>query len=119
MVDLRSPVDGLGMDKAIMIGRLLGWVLVSLAILAASADAVMALGAGAYDGIAAGEVWVLLSGHAIAGVESGGRLGGLAGHLMDLPAWMILGPLGFGLVVACRRRHKRRMFSGQRSAALH
>jgi len=97
-----------------MIGRLFGWVLIALATLAASGEAVMALGTGAYDGIAAGEVWTLLSGQA---VDAAARP--LVDRVLDLPAWLVMGPLGFALVLAFRRRPKRRMFSGQRSAALH
>ena len=47
-----------------VVGRFLGWFLVILAIVMASAEAVMALGTGAYSGLATADVWTLLVGHA-------------------------------------------------------
>lgn len=112
-------LDGFKTDQRTMIGRFFGWVLIALAILTASGEAVMALGTGSYDGIAAGEVWTLLSGQTVDDTVLRPGLQGVAVRAMDLPAWLVMGPLGFGLIVAFRRRHKRRMFMGQRSPALH
>lgn len=79
----------------------------------------MALGTGSYDGIATGEVWTLLSGQAIDDMPLHSGLDALTARLMDLPAWVVMGPLGFAMVITFRRRHKRRMFVGQRTHALH
>ncbi|OFX13724.1 MAG: hypothetical protein A2516_02625 [Alphaproteobacteria bacterium RIFOXYD12_FULL_60_8] len=81
-----------------IIGRLLGWLLFSLTILMASAEAVMALGTGSYDGINAGEIWTLLSGSS---PEAGiGKL------LQALPAWTLTGSLGLTLIVSCQPRRR-------------
>lgn len=88
-----------------MFGRLMGWALLGLAMLLASGDAVMALGPGEYVRLAAGDVWLLLAGR----LPEGGNLPlTLAGEmLLALPAWMVLAPLGGGLVLLCRP-HRRR-----------
>lgn len=96
-----------------MLGRFLGWVFIGLAILTASADAVMALGNHAdYDSLATGEVWTLIAGRApeFDGAAATGAvafLQGLGAWVMDLPAWVVIGPLGALLVVAFRRRQHR------------
>jgi hypothetical protein len=85
------------------IGRLCGWLLVAVAMLMASADAVMALGPVDYAGIAAGDVWTLIAGRSPEPIP--------AQTLMHLPAWMLLGPMGAGLILACRRRPQRKFRS--------
>lgn len=103
--------------------RLLGWVLVIAAVLAASAEAVLALGPGTHSGIATRDVWTLLSGSAPAFdaseittvAASTGRqlLNRLGAAIMGWPAWAVIGPLGGALVMATRgrargHRHRRR-----------
>lgn len=96
-----------------MLGRILGWMFIGLAILTASADAVMALGNHAdYDSLAAGEIWTLIAGRApdFGGAATTGlvaALGEIAAWVMDLPAWVVIGPLGALLVAAFRRRQHR------------
>ncbi|MFN3075580.1 MAG: hypothetical protein ABT940_01625 [Alphaproteobacteria bacterium] len=92
--------------------RLLGWLLVVTAVLAASADAVMALGTGSYSGIATRDVWTLISGKvpAFADLADGHGVSGfryVVAALLEWPAWTVIGPLGWGLVLL-GRAHARR-----------
>lgn len=102
-----------------MIGRLLGWMFIGLAILTASADAVMALGADNHESLAAGEVWTLIAGRApdFGAATAGpfGMLGLVGDHIMTLPTWLVMGPMGAALLVAFRRRARRTMFRHPRA----
>ena len=97
-----------------LFGRILGWALVISAIVMASAEAVMALGTGAYSGLATADVWTLLVGPTpLDGLaDSSNRALATAGSIfMHLPAWIMFGFSGFALVHACRvRRQRRRRF---------
>ena len=85
-------------------GRVAGWVLIALAVLLASGDAVLAFGTGEHGGIVAGTLWTLITGHAPE-VKATATIGSI---LMAWPAWVAIGPVGLMLVVACRpRRHRR------------
>ncbi len=86
------------------VGRLLGWGLLALALLMASADAVLALGPVDCPSIATGEVVTLLTG---AVPDSAQTLGGA---LLRLPVWVVAGIAGTGLCAACRRRSRRHWF---------
>ena len=83
-------------------------------MLMASAEAVMALGTGAYNGLATADVWTLLVGQApLEALEgSSNRLLSTASILiMNMPAWIAFGLSGFFLVHMCRvRRQRRRRF---------
>ena len=87
-----------------LLGRLLGWGLLGLAILMASGDAVMALGPGDHMGIVTGDVWVLLAGRTL---DAAALSPTASAMLMAWPAWALLAPLGLALLWACRRRHRR------------
>lgn len=92
-----------------MVGRVLGWVFMGVAVLFASADVVMALGSADYDSLATGEVWTLIAGRSPDFGADGapglqGTLGHLAASVMDLPAWVVLGPVGLLMVTVFRRR---------------
>ncbi len=94
-----------------VIGRILGWVLVVLAMVMASAEAVMAVGTGAYSGLATADVWTLLVGHAPNGflaADSNQLLAAASTLVMAMPAWIAFGASGFMLVHACRKRRQRR-----------
>ncbi len=88
------------------LGRFCGWCLIGLSLLMASADAVMALGPGDYSGIAAGDLFTLLSGHPPEATRPLSALDAVGLMLMQWPAWAVVGPLGAALVLACRRRGK-------------
>ncbi|MBY0429816.1 MAG: hypothetical protein K2Q10_01350, partial [Rhodospirillales bacterium] len=88
-------------------GRLCGWLLVALALLMASGDAVLALGPGDYARIQTADVFTLLAGHTpdLAGGEGRGVSVAMLGRMMmQMPAWVVLGPIGASLAYLCRRR---------------
>ena len=95
-------------------GRTAGWMLVILAIVMASAEAVMALGIGTYNGLATSDVWTLLVGQSpsFAGDTSAPQVLSVAGALvMQMPAWAVFGAIGVFLAHVCRQRpHRRRIF---------
>jgi hypothetical protein len=78
----------------------------------------MALGTGAYSGLATSDVWTLLVGQSPAfatQTDSSQILATLGIGIMAMPAWVVFGACGFLLLHACRkRRARRRVF---RSAA--
>jgi hypothetical protein len=99
----------------VIIGRAFGWFLVVLAIVMASAEAVMALGTGAYSGLATAEVWTLLVGQTpstLLGANSN-EIPSVVGTLvMAMPAWILFGVSGVVLLHLCRaRRQRRRRFT--------
>lgn len=92
------------------LGRVFGWVLVVVAVLTASAEAVVALGTGEYDSIATVDLWTLLTGRhpEIATLTSHAAWSDAVGAmLLAWPAWTIIGALGCTLIFACRPRRKR------------
>ena len=94
-----------------IVGRTLGWFLVILAIVMASGEAVMALGRGAYNGLVTEDVWVLLVGQSpqFVNLSDSNRLLTAAGvGIMQMPAWVVIGVLGFIFAHLCRKRRDRR-----------
>ena len=92
-------------------GRTAGWALVVLAIIMASAEAVMALGTGAYTGLATVDVWKLLVGQSPAfatQTDSTQALAAVGVGVMAMPAWVAFGFIGFVLLHVCRKRRARR-----------
>ena len=100
-------------------GRTAGWVLVILAIVMASAEAVMALGIGTYNSLATADVWTLLVGQSptFDGNTSAPEiLAALGAGVMQMPAWAVFGTIGVFFAHVCRKRpHRRRIFRGARS----
>ncbi len=96
-------------------GRLAGWALILMAMIMASAEAVMALGTGAYNGLATSDVWTLLVGQTptFAAATSFTTLAALGAAVMATPAWIVFGVSGVVLAHACRKRlRRRRIFHG-------
>ena len=91
-------------------GRLAGWALILMAMIMASAEAVMALGTGAYSGLATSDVWTLLVGQTptFAAATSFTTLATLGAAIMATPAWIVFGMSGIVLAHACRKRMRRR-----------
>ena len=91
-------------------GRLAGWALVLMAIIMASAEAVMALGTGAYNGLATADIWTLLVGQtpSFAAFDSFQVLAALSAAIMATPAWIVIGLSGFLIAHVCRKRRARR-----------
>ena len=96
-------------------GRVMGWLLIGLAVIMASADAVLALGPAEYAGIITADVVTLLAGHAVDTADSGrSMLDSLQATILDLPAWIAVGLMGISLSVACRKRQRVRRFAHSR-----
>ena len=77
----------------------------------ASAEAVMALGTGAYSGLATADVWTLLVGQTPAfatQTDSTQLLAALGVGIMAMPAWVAFGLSGFLLIHIYRKRRVRR-----------
>ncbi|OAN53190.1 hypothetical protein A6A04_14655 [Paramagnetospirillum marisnigri] len=92
-------------------GRVAGWLLIGLAVIMASADAVLALGPVEYAGIVTADVVTLLAGHTPDTADAGhALLDRLAAAILDMPAWIVVGLTGIALSVACRKRAKRYAF---------
>jgi len=92
--------------------RLFGWVLISTAFIAASAEAVLALGPGPRPVLATGDIWTLLSGVPSSMVGTPEHwLDAVAASVMMLPAWVAIGLTGVLMVMAgrLRRRTKHRL----------
>ena len=70
----------------------------------------MALGTGAYNGLATADVWTLLVGQAPLALEGSSNrlLATVSLIIMNMPAWIAFGLSGFLLVHTCRVRHHRR-----------
>lgn len=95
-----------------ILGRLFGWLLVAVALLLASGEAVMALGLGDdAAGIATGEVVTLLSGYEVPEPPTIRQPAVWAlGLVLQMPAWAVIGPAGILLCWTFRRRPKRFRF---------
>lgn len=93
-----------------LFGRVMGWVLIGLAVIMASADVVMALGPAEYAGIMTADVVTLLTGGEPDVGESVSLLASIEETVLDTPAWAVMGPLGTALLVACRKRTRRYRF---------
>jgi hypothetical protein len=94
---------------SMLFGRLMGWVLIGLTVVMASADAVLALGPADYAGIVTADVFTLLTGGE-PNMGDASLFARMETMLLDLPAWVAMGGMGTTLLVACRKRPKRHRF---------
>jgi hypothetical protein len=81
------------------------------AMLMASAEAVLALGTGAYSGLATVDLWTLLVGQSPSfdtASTSVDILALMVAGVMQMPAWVVVGATGFILAHVCRKRRTRR-----------
>lgn len=106
------------------LGRFLGWVLIVAAGLIASAEGIAAVATGAYDSVATGELWTLITGrHPFVGFSTHAAWSETLGTmLLAWPAWTVIGALGCTLILVCRPRRKRyeyREASMRFSTSLH
>ena len=85
------------------ISRTLGWFMIAIAITIASAEAVMAISSNGYEVLEAGHIWVLISGE-MPNANSHSFYSQLGGIISELPAWAVLGMIGFVLAYTCRYR---------------
>ena len=93
-------------------GRVMGWLLIGIAVIMASADAVLALGPTEYAGIITADVVTLLAGHTPDTAEASTSLmDSIQAMILDLPAWIAVGLMGVSLSVACRKRQRVRRYA--------
>lgn len=95
-------------------GRIVGWSLLFVALVMVSAEAVLALGAEAYQGLSTREIWILLAGVTPDPAVAGEGLERLLNGLMEWPAWALFGILGLLLSVTFRptsQRQRRRLMA--------
>ncbi|MGE5505829.1 MAG: hypothetical protein ACM31L_15525 [Actinomycetota bacterium] len=89
-------------------GRLVGWLLLVVAVIMASADAVLALGPMEYAGIVTADVVTLLSGRAPE-VDGGfSAVDAIGSAVLALPAWSVVGATGLALLMGFRKRPRKR-----------
>lgn len=94
------------------LGRVVGWLLILIAAIMASADAVMALGPIEHSGIVTADVVTLLSGHVPEAAEPGrSAYQTIRDTVLDLPIWAAVGAMGLSLLVGCRQRHRQRRYA--------
>jgi hypothetical protein len=92
-------------------GRVMGWLLIGVAVIMASADAVLALGPADYAGIVTADVVTLIAGHTPDTTDAGrSALASLSAAVLDMPAWIAVGLMGLALSVSCRKRQRQRRF---------
>ena len=90
--------------------RTVGWLMLVVAVLMASAEAVMALGAFSYPGLVTSEVVTLLVGQPIEFSFSTAPdlLVYFGAGLLAMPAWLVIGTIGLTLTQTCRKQRARR-----------
>ncbi|MAG96140.1 MAG: hypothetical protein CMM08_05575 [Rhodospirillaceae bacterium] len=98
-------------SETVVVGRAAGWLLAGLALLALGAELVASLEAGAYRGLALGELWYALDVSSLNLIQAV-----VQRHLWPLlwdpmlvtvlrwPAWISFGLVALALVLICRRR---------------
>ena len=100
---LNASVGAAAAGDMVVTGRIAGWILIALALLMASGDAVLALGTADHASIDAGVLWTLVAGRAPDGITPAS----FGAMLLAWPAWATIGPVGLALVAACRPRRRR------------
>ena len=101
--------------------RIAGWLLVALALLLLGVELVVSLEAGAYQGLALGQVWFRLDGASLNLVQAVVQRyllpelwDPVAIEVLQWPGWLTFGLPGLAVAVLCRRRKSKRFFTGQR-----
>ena len=79
-------------------GRFFGWVLLLIAVLTASAEAVAALNTGEYTSIATSDVLTIITGISPQPGDA------IASQILLWPAWVSIGLVGLMLIFFCRRK---------------
>jgi hypothetical protein len=84
--------------------------MVIVAIIIASAEAVMALGASGHPGLATSDIVTLLTGQAptFSAAMWPELFSALGAGIMAMPAWLVMGTIGFSCVHIFRARRTRR-----------
>jgi hypothetical protein len=97
-------------QEPVLFGRTLGWVMVTLAIIIVSAEAVMALGASGHAGLATSDLVTLLTGQSpqFSAARWPELFSALGQGIMAMPAWLVIGVIGLVLAHTFRYRRIRR-----------
>ncbi len=90
-----------------LLGRIVGYVIIGVAMAAAVGDLMVLADTGRYQYVDLGEAMLVLTGVDPATALGTGLFGRLNHALMILPFWAALLPLGVALRVAARRRRRR------------
>ena len=96
-----------------LFGRTLGWAMVVVAIVIASAEAVMALGASGHAGLATSDVFTLLTGQVpeFSATRWPELFSAFGAGVMAMPAWLVIGVMGLSMAHVFRKRRIRRRSS--------
>lgn len=105
-----------------IVGRLIGWLFILAALFFLGAEVVASLEAGAYQGLALGQVWFTLDGASLNLAQAVTQRylhpalwDPVIIELLLWPGWLVFGVPGVVLTVVFRRRPKRRRwFAGRR-----
>lgn len=91
--------------------------MVVIAIIMASAEAVMALGASGHAGLATSDIVTLLTGQApeFSASRWPELFSALGASIMAMPAWLVIGVIGLSLAHIFRYRRARRRISTLRA----
>ena len=97
-------------QEPVLFGRTLGWVMVTLAIIIVSAEAVMAVGASGHAGLATSDLVTLLTGQSpqFSAARWPELFSALGQGIMAMPAWLVIGVIGLVLAHTFRYRSIRR-----------
>ncbi len=94
-------------------GRMIGWLCLGLALIALGHEALASLQAGAWQPTGLDQVWVGLAPDGFAAAQAAIQdhlhpwvWDPLIAVLLTIPAWLIAGGIGFGLIIGFRRRRR-------------
>ncbi len=98
-----------------VVGRVVGWLLIVLAVAMAGHEAISSLDAGAYDMLAFGELWAKIDIASLSLIQAVVQRyvwvwlwDGVIVNLLLLPAWAVLSVPGILMVLGFRLREGRR-----------
>ncbi len=98
-----------------IVGRIIGWLLIVLAVATAGHEAITSLDAGAYDSLAFGELWAKIDIASLNLIQAVVQRyvwvwlwDGVILNLLLLPAWAVLSVPGILMVLGFRVREGRR-----------
>lgn len=101
--------------------RIAGWLLLALALLLLGVELVASLEAGAYQGLALGQVWFRLDAASLNFAQAVIQRyllpelwDPVAIEILQWPGWLTFGLPGLAAAVLCRRRESKRFFGGPR-----
>ena len=97
-----------------ILGRIIGWITIMLALMAVGAETFVALRAGAYQGLTGGEIWFKIDSHGLNTVQAVVQRyihpilwDPAIVSVLRLPLWATLGSIGSILLLIYRKRGRR------------